>query len=123
MVRNLHTGHTSPQYHVVFDDRYGSVFNLDAYEVKFDAMCNKLFENSHNWYAEEEHDDNDNLIYKSPPLGEVWLSEPERQDRCASLEEQCHRQETREGQLASDVSKNTRSLPENFTPGLIVSDD
>ncbi len=57
MVRNLHTGHIGPQYHVVFDNIYETIFNIGASEDQFDAVCNKLFENSCNWYTEEEYDD------------------------------------------------------------------
>ena len=87
MVRNLHTGHISPQYHVVFDDQYETVFNMGAPEDQFDTLCNDLFENSRDWYAQEEYDSDGNVTYKPPPLDEVWLSEPERRDRRAAMEE------------------------------------
>ena len=49
MVRNLHTGHVSPQYHVVFDDKFETIFNMGAPGEQFDTLCNDLFDNSHNW--------------------------------------------------------------------------
>ena len=48
MIRNLHTGHVSPQYHVVFDDKFKTNFNMGASEEQFDTLCNDLFENSRN---------------------------------------------------------------------------
>ncbi len=55
MVRNLHTGHASPQYHVVFDKKYETIFNIGASEKQFYTVCNELFENIYNWYTEEEY--------------------------------------------------------------------
>ena len=43
---------------------------------------------SHECYAEEEYDEDGFLIYKPPPLDEVWLSEPKHCDHCAELEKQ-----------------------------------
>ena len=123
MVRNLHTGHVSPQYHVVFDDKFETIFNMGAPEEQFDTLCNDLFENSRDWYTEEEYDGDGNLIYKPPPLDEVWLSEPERRDRRAALDEQRRRQELRERKLASDIPNDSPPARDDSPPGLIVSDD
>ncbi len=105
MVWNIYTIHVSPQYHVVFDDKYETIFNMGTSEEQFDAMYNVLFENSCNWYAEEGCYDDNNLVYKPPPLDKVCLLEPERQDQSAALDEQLCWQETRERQLVSDASK------------------
>ena len=42
LVRNLHTGYVSPQYHVMFDDKYETILNMGMSEEQFDTMC-KLF--------------------------------------------------------------------------------
>jgi hypothetical protein len=77
LVRNLHTGYVSPQYHVVFDDKFETVF-CDTEEI--DKTCGQLFVNSKECFVEEEYDEDGLLIYRPPPLDKVWLSEPERQD-------------------------------------------
>ncbi len=48
-------------------------------EEHFDTKCNELFENSHNWYTDEEYDGDGTSLYNPLPLDEVWLLEPERQ--------------------------------------------
>ena len=45
LVRNLHTGHVSPQYHVVFDDKFDTIFNNSSTNENFDAICNDLLGN------------------------------------------------------------------------------
>ena len=61
---------------------------MGASEEQFETVCNDLFKNSRDLYAEEEYDGEGNLIYKPPPLDEVWLSEPERRDCRAAMDEQ-----------------------------------
>ncbi|KAL7474381.1 hypothetical protein ACHAW6_000356 [Cyclotella cf. meneghiniana] len=90
LVRNLQTGYVSPQYHVVFDDKFETVFSNGKTSDELDKICNKLFVNSCEYYAEEEYDEDGVLIYKLPPLDEVWLSELEHCDCHAELEKQRH---------------------------------
>ena len=80
LVRNLHTGYISPQYHVVFDDKFETVFSGGKSEEEMDKICQKLFDGERENYVEEEYDSDGVLIYEPPPLDEVWLSEPERRD-------------------------------------------
>ena len=56
LVRNLHTGYVSPQYHVVFDDKFETVFLDGKTSDELDKICNELFLNSCECYAEEEYD-------------------------------------------------------------------
>ena len=73
-VRNLTTGYVSPQYHVVFDDLFQTVYASIDYDVDLiDAILNKLFETEREIYAEEELDDDGDVIYSPPPLDDVWL--------------------------------------------------
>ena len=44
LVRNLHTGYISPQYHVVFDDKFETVFSGGNSEEEMDKICQKLFD-------------------------------------------------------------------------------
>ena len=70
LVRNLHTGYVSPQYHVVFDYKFETVFSDGKTSDELDKICNELFVNSCDCYAEEEYDEDGVLIYKPPPLDE-----------------------------------------------------
>ncbi|KAL7475537.1 hypothetical protein ACHAW6_001446, partial [Cyclotella cf. meneghiniana] len=89
LVQNLHTGHVSPQYHVVFDDKFETVFHDGKTTDKLDQIFNILFAESRECYAEEEFDEDGILIYKPPLLDEMWHSEPERHNCRAQLETQC----------------------------------
>ena len=89
LVRNLHTGYVSPQYHVVFDDKFETVFNDGKSSAELDKICDELFVSSRECFVEDEYDEDEMLVYRPPPLDEVWLSEPERRERRKSLEEQC----------------------------------
>ena len=77
LVWKLHKGYVSPQYLVVFDDKFETVFNDGKSLEEVDKICHELFANSHDCYVEEEYDDDGLLIYKPPPLNKVWLLEPE----------------------------------------------
>ncbi len=72
-VRHLKTGFISPQYHVVFDDLFKSVFSSGPDDAVVDAICKDLYGSSCEVYATDEYDAHDNLVYKPPPLDEVWL--------------------------------------------------
>ncbi len=74
-VRHLSTGHVSLQFHVIFDNLFETVVcNGDN-----DAVVNIIVDGLFNWncklYVEDEFDADDVLIYKPPPLHEVWLNE------------------------------------------------
>ncbi len=71
MVCNLHTGYVSPQYHMVFDDNFQTVFTDDKQLEEVDKICNHLFVESRDCYVEEEYDKDGVLVYKPPPLDEV----------------------------------------------------
>ena len=71
LVKNLHTRHVSPQYHVVFDDKFQTVFNDGKTEEQHDTICETLFEGCRECYVEEEFDESGILVYEPPPLDEV----------------------------------------------------
>ena len=56
LVQNLHTGHVSPQYHVMIDDNFQTVFNYGKPSEEVDKICNQLFVESRDCYVEEEYD-------------------------------------------------------------------
>ena len=121
LVRNLHTGYVSPQYHVVFDDKYETIFNAGMSDERFDELCNLLFDSNRDWYTEEEYDGDGNLLYKPPPLDYVWLSEPERRERRDALERQHRRRDNFERQRAADTQQDLGSSGGSSSPDLPVA--
>jgi hypothetical protein len=72
-IQHLKTGYVSPQYHVVFDDLFETVFSSGARDALVDSIRKNLYGTSCEIYATDEYDAQDNLVYKPPPLDEVWL--------------------------------------------------
>ena len=105
LVRNLHTGHVSPQYHVVFDDKFETVFNEGRSNEEVDKICDSLFDGNRECYVEEEYDQDGVLVYEPPPLDEVWLSEPEKQDCLGSLARQRRLTERRQKLESREVRR------------------
>ena len=70
----------STQYHVVFDDLFQTVGSSEHNDVVMDEICNNLFEFNQDVFAEDEFDADGLLLYRPPPLDEVWLDESERRD-------------------------------------------
>ena len=112
-VRHLSTGHISPQFHLVFDDLFETVFHEGDNDVVIDAICNDLFEFNRDWYAEEEYDE-DKLVYRPPPLDDVWLDEQGRRNRKQELDYQRRRREDR-------IREHNRAVPDIIP--LNVKDD
>jgi hypothetical protein len=65
----------SPQFHVVFDDLFETVVCNGDNDLVINSICDGLFEQNCKLYVEDEFDADDVLIYKPPPLHEVWLDE------------------------------------------------
>jgi hypothetical protein len=77
-VRHLTTGYISPQFHVVFDDLFETVNRTGVDDQVVESICKGLFQRNRELYAEDELDEVGNLIYRPPPLHEVWLDEAGR---------------------------------------------
>ncbi len=77
-IRHLKTGYVSPQYHVVYNDLFQTVFSTGPNTDLVDAMCEEPFTTSCELYATDEYDAEDNLVYCPPPLDEVWLDDEGR---------------------------------------------
>jgi hypothetical protein len=73
MVRHLGTGYVSPQCHVVFNDLFETFFSSCADDALVDSICENLYGTSCEIYATDEYDADNNLVYRPPPLDEVWL--------------------------------------------------
>jgi hypothetical protein len=86
-------GYVSPQFHVVFDDLFETVFSSGADDALVDSICKNSYGTSCEIYATDEYDAHDNLVYKPPPLDEVWLDAEGRQQSKIELRKQHKRNE------------------------------
>ena len=115
-VRHLTTGHVSPQYHCVFDDLFQTVFSDGGDQRVIDAICNTLWDNNREQYAEEEYDEDGMLVYQPPPLDEVWLSEPERRDRKERIRGQQRRHRRQQQKIIDSVPADLVTPPSHPPP-------
>lgn len=124
-VRHLGTGHVSPQFHVVFDDHFHTVFGDGERNEFTDAICDLLWNSNRELYAEDEFDEDGNLIYSPPPLDNVWLNEEERRDRRTRLLEQRERRDRVIRRLRDSVPATTSPNPRRIenVPNLIETSD
>jgi len=74
-VRHLTTGYISPQLHVVFDDLFETVNWIGVDDRIVESICNGFFQRNRELYAEDDLNEAGNIIYRPPPLHEVWLDE------------------------------------------------
>ncbi len=88
-VCHLTTSFVSPQFHVVFDDHFHTVYGDGEGKLITDAICNLLWENNQELYAEDEYGPDGSLIYTPPPLNKVWLDEEGLCERHEQLLDQC----------------------------------
>ncbi len=89
--RHLTTGFVSPQFHVVFDDHFHTVYGDGEGKLITDAICDLLWENDWELYAEDKYGPDGSLIYTPPPLDKVWLDEEGLRKHRERLLDQCHR--------------------------------
>ncbi len=73
-------GFFSPQYHVLFDDLFETVFSSGTNDALVDTICENFYGTSCEIYATDKYDAHDNLVYKPPPLDEVWLDAKGREE-------------------------------------------
>jgi hypothetical protein len=52
---------------------FKTVFSSGADNALVNSICENLYGTSCEIYATDEYDAHDNLVYKPPPLDEVWL--------------------------------------------------
>ena len=131
LVRHLGTGYVSPQYHVVFDDLYESVFSSGVDDELVNAICENLYGTSCEIYATDEYDADDNLVYKPPPLDEVWLDAEGREQSKVELRQQRKRNEElmRNREVAMKDLVQTPNTKGGHVPnipvldGALISDD
>ena len=75
----IKTVHISPQYQFVFENLFETVYRTGENDHIVDTICNNLLYQKRNWYVLEEYADYRKLIYKPPPLHEVWITDTEHQ--------------------------------------------
>ena len=74
----------STRYHLVFDYLFDTTVRTGNNDLVIDNICNDLFDSSHDWYAVEEFEPDGKLIYRPPPLADVWLDDRGRQEKLAT---------------------------------------
>lgn len=78
-VRNLTPNYVSPQYHLISDNLFQTIFNnKPVAETTAAAIFDNIFDTARDWYGEEDFDGKGKIIYHPPDLEDVWLSEEER---------------------------------------------
>ena len=97
-IRHLKTGYVSPQYHVVYNDLFQTVFSAGPNTDLVYAMCEELFNTSCEVYATDKYDAEDYLVYRPPPLDEVWL---DYEGRHQSRDDLCRQRSCNDAQVRS----------------------
>jgi hypothetical protein len=86
-VRHLTTNFVSPQYHVVYDDKFETIHNgTTIAETGAEDLFTSLFENARNHYAPMERNELGKVVFEPPPLHDMWLSESERCEKRVEIE-------------------------------------
>jgi hypothetical protein len=105
---HLKTGFVSPQYHIVFDDLFKTVFSSGADDALVNSICENLYGTSCEIYATDEYDAHNNLVYKPPPLDEVWLDAKGREQSKIELRKQRERN--------ADLMRNREVTTKDMVP-------
>ncbi|KAL7529135.1 hypothetical protein ACHAXR_002811, partial [Thalassiosira sp. AJA248-18] len=131
-VRHLQTNFVSPQYHLVYDDLFQTIFNGGYSATETDSIFDELFENARDVYSPIEHDKDGAIVYEPPPLDNIWLTEEERREKKVDLQKRRDRDRDRWTKEYDEVipAKDTTPdgppvgrIPGNMSGGPIVSDD
>ena len=73
LILNIRTGKISPQYHVIFDDKFETVSSLESID-QVNARWKDLFKLNREFYLDEEYDSQGNVITSHyPSLEKDWL--------------------------------------------------
>ncbi len=107
-VRHLTTGYISPQFHVVFDDLFEAVNCIGVDDRDVESICNGLFQRNQELYAEDKLDEAGNIIYRPPPLHEVWLDEAGRRQ---GNEDRIHQRRQNEDRMHDRNRAVRKSIP------------
>lgn len=123
-VRHLGTNYVSPQYHVVYDDLFETIYNGNVIaDANSDTIFNELFENARENYAPAERDDKGDVIFLPPPLNDIWLSESERREKRVELERRRVKAKERWMKQDAEIEDLTSDTPPPLTRSPMVTDD
>ena len=120
-VRHLRTAYIGPEFHVIFDVLFQTDFSYDENDIVVDAICNQLFENNWDLYAEDKFSAEGELIYISPLLDDVRLFEIECQYRKEMIQAQWNDHE--ECQHNGFHHAPAPMPPDSTTDAAVISDD
>jgi transposase InsO family protein len=139
-VRNLSTNFVSPQFHVVYDDKFSSIYNaLRRDDLELEAIFADLFQFSREYYGEdaveEEICESANqgtegapvgtpTIDNQPELNDEWLTENEIRQKRDRIERHRNALNEFQEQQAREFEKlNSTYKPSYPVPDGIVTDD
>ena len=77
----------------MYNNLFQTVFSAGPTTELVDAICEELFTTSCEVYATDEYDAKDNLVYRPPPLDDVWLDEEGRRQSRNEIRRQRSRNE------------------------------
>ena len=129
-VRHLNTNFVSPQYHVVYDDKFETIHNgTTISDTGAESIFTDLFEDSRDHYAPTEQNEHGDIVFEPPPLQDLWLSESERREKRVELERRRVREKQR-WMTRNRELKELRTSSPSFSPSPsndpnlpLVSDD
>ncbi len=89
-----------------------------------DTICEELFTTSCEVYATDEYDAEDNLVYRPPPLDEVWLDDEGRRQSRDELRRQQAQTDARirNRERSAREKVNTPVTPVPIGDGAVISD-
>ena len=133
-VRHLGTNYVSPQYHVVYDDKFETVYNGTVIsETGADRIFTDLFENARDHYGPTERNEQGEIMFEPPPLNDMWLSESERREKRVTIERRRVREKQRWLAREREIQEmNSTPTPTGTSPshptgrppnGALISDD
>ncbi|KAL7447620.1 hypothetical protein ACHAXS_000018, partial [Conticribra weissflogii] len=88
LVLNRRTGKVSPQYHVIFDDKFQTVSSGISSEA-LNGIWLKLFKRSREVYLDDEVDVNGKPTFQYPQLDDDWLTPDEVIQRSLARDGHC----------------------------------
>ena len=93
---------------------FATVFSSGADNALINSICKKIYGTSCEIYATDEYDAHDNLVYKLPPLDEVWLDA----EVCEQSKIELRQQRKRNEELMRDREVATKDMvPTPITQG------
>ena len=125
-MRHLGTNFVSPQYHVVYDDLFETIYNGSTIaETGAEKLFTDLFENVREHYRPSDCNEQGDIIFEPPPLSDMWLSECERREKRVEIERRRVREKQRWMKKNAEVEKlraSTKSSPVPPSCFPVVSD-